>query len=225
LSPALAAEFEARYGIPIVQGYGATEFLGGVSGWADGLFERFGADKHGSVGRPLPGIRLRVVDEETGAEVAVGIVGTLEVDSPNRVKDLPPGWVRTSDLARIDEDGFLWIVGRRDDVVIRGGFKVDLAEVELTLEGHPAVAQACAVGLPDDRLGTVPHAVVVLRPDQDRDLAGGDLVAWARERLSGYAVPASVLVVDELPLNAMMKKDRNGARDLVLASVAEPERS
>ena len=118
IAPELIVEFERRYGIPVLLGYGATEFLHSVTGWTPQLWERFGAAKVGSVGRALPDVQLRVVD------------GVLEVDPPQRAGGLASGWLRTSDRARIDDDGFVWILGRTDDVIVRGGFKVDLGSVE-----------------------------------------------------------------------------------------------
>jgi acyl-CoA synthetase (AMP-forming)/AMP-acid ligase II len=140
-------------------------------------------------------------------------VGVLEIDSPQRVKQLPEGWVRTSDLARIDEDGFLYIVGRADDVIIRGGFKVALTEVEQMLEKHPAVAAAQVIGVEDSRLGSVPQAIIVQRAGHG--IVPGDLLAWLKDRLSPYMVPTRILIVDQLPLNGMMKKDPQRAAQLL----------
>jgi len=107
VAPDVAREFEARYGFPVLLGYGATEFLTSVSGWTEALWDEFGSSKLGSVGRAHRGVRLRVVDPETSAEVAVGEVGVLEVDPPQRAQGLGEGWLRTNDRARIDADGFL----------------------------------------------------------------------------------------------------------------------
>lgn len=206
VDPAVAAEFEARYGIPVLQGYGATEFLGAVTGWTSELSQRFGAAKVGSVGRVLPGVRLRVVDAETGAEVEPGVEGIVEVDPPQRAEGLVAGWLRTSDRGLLDRDGFLWILGRVDEVIIRGGFKVDLGLVESALREHPAVTDACAVGMPDARLGQVPGAVVVLDPGAVA--SADDLLAWLRDRLPPYAVPAVVKVVAAVPSTSTMKRHR-----------------
>ncbi len=162
VAPEVARAFEDRYHIPVLLGYGATEFLNSVTGWTAELWATFGATKLGSVGRPYPGVRLRVIDASTEQEVARGEEGVLEVDPPQRAGHLPEGWLRTSDRARIDEDGFLWILGRTDQVIVRGGFKVNLDQVEAALVEHPAVTAACVVGLPDERLGQVPAAVVTV---------------------------------------------------------------
>jgi aryl-alcohol dehydrogenase-like predicted oxidoreductase/acyl-CoA synthetase (AMP-forming)/AMP-acid ligase II len=211
VDPAITAEFERRYGIPVLVGYGATEFLGSVTGWTEQLWRDFGPAKRGSVGRPLAGVRLRVVDpdaevaeDDDPREVPANTPGLLEVDPAQRAGGLPEGWLRTSDRARIDQDGFVWILGRSDGVIVRGGFKVDLGLVERTLRDHPAVAEVAVVGLPDQRLGQVPGAVVV---DDGRGLAADELTAWLRERLPAYAVPATFEFVDALPRTATMKID------------------
>ena len=202
----LADEFERVYGIPILQGYGATEFLGGVTGWSGDIFAKWGQLKRGSVGRPLPDIKLRVVDRVSRKPLGPDEVGNLEVDSPRRAKGVPAGWVSTNDLTRIDHDGFVWILGRSDDVIIRGGFKVSLPEVEAALLQYPGVLDACVVGLPDDRLGAVPAALVVTNgtglPTED------ELIGSVRDRLPAYMAPALVSWRDEMPLNSMLKKDR-----------------
>jgi acyl-coenzyme A synthetase/AMP-(fatty) acid ligase len=134
-------------------------------------------------------------------------VGNLQVQPRRRAKGVPEGWVSTNDLARIDEDEFLWIHGRSDDVIIRGGFKVSLAEVEAALLEHPRVRDVCVVGLPDERLGEVPAALVVTDGDPDPP-AGSELIDAVRLKLAPYMAPSVVLVQDAMPMNAMLKKDR-----------------
>lgn len=208
LAVATAQAFEARYRVPIMQSYGATEFLGAVTGWTGDLHARFGKHKLGSVGRALPGVSLRVVDTETFAELGPNDVGRLEVRSPRQITEAADGgWVRTTDLARIDVDGFVWIVGRADDVIIRGGFKIDPHEVEATLREHPHVHDACVVPLPDKRLGSVPVAAVVAADGAERELEG-ELIEWVRGRLAPYKAPTQVMLVDAIPLNSMMKTHR-----------------
>ncbi|MFM2069883.1 MAG: hypothetical protein RLZZ623_146 [Actinomycetota bacterium] len=206
--PEVARAFEGRYGFPVLLGYGATEFLNSVTGWSGALWERFGTTKLGSTGRALPGVRLRVVDPVTGQELPTDVVGLLEVDPPQRAGGLPDGWLRTADRARVDEDGFLWILGRTDDVIVRGGFKIDLATIESALREHPAVTDACAVGLVDDRLGAVPVAIVTVN---DR-VEPSDLLLWLRDRLPPYSVPTVVRIVDEIPLTTTFKPHRAEVR-------------
>jgi long-chain acyl-CoA synthetase len=217
LSMELADEFEATYGIPIIQGYGATEFLGAVTGWPGDSFEKWGAMKRGSVGLPIPGVKLRVVDSASGTVLGPNAVGNLEVDSPYRVKGVPAGWAATNDLARVDEDGFVWILGRGDDVIIRGGFKVHLLEVEAALLEHPLVLEACVVGLPDERLGEVPAALVITDASEPPDEA--DLIAAVRRKLAPYMAPVLVSRHGSMPLNSMLKRDRRFIVSLLQAEL------
>lgn len=218
VAPDVAAAFEERYGFPVLLGYGATEFLNSVTGWTGELWERFGRTKLGSVGRALPGVRLRVVDPDRGTELPAGEAGLLEVDPPQRAGHLPAGWLRTADRARLDADGFLWITGRADDVIVRGGFKVDLAQVEAALCEHPAVVAACAVGLSDARLGQVPAAVVRLDPASGQPPGETELVAWLRDRLAPYAVPVTIRAVDAIPQTSTFKPHRAAVIELLARS-------
>jgi acyl-coenzyme A synthetase/AMP-(fatty) acid ligase len=130
--------------------------------------------------------------------------------------------LRTADRARIDHDGFLWILGRADDVIVRGGFKVDLTVVERALHEHPAVTAACVVALPDDRLGHVPAAVVLLDETADStDL--DDLAAWVRDRVPPYAVPVVIRLVSAIPQTSTFKPNRAEIQRL-LGAPPEPSR-
>jgi long-chain acyl-CoA synthetase len=214
VDPEVARAFEARYGIPVLLGYGATEFLNSVTGWTMALWTEFGATKLGSVGRAYPGVRLRVLDPDD-RELPPDESGILEVDPPQRAGHLPSGWLRTSDRARIDHDGFLWILGRTDDVIVRGGFKVDLATVTTTLLAHPSVAAACVVGLPDDRLGTIPAAVVQLVDNVST--SEKVLIDWVREHLPPYSVPVAIRPVPSIPQTSTFKPDRIAIRHMLHA--------
>jgi acyl-coenzyme A synthetase/AMP-(fatty) acid ligase len=209
LAPELAAAFEAKYDIPVLVVYGATEFAGGVAGWTLRDWRQFGATKRGSVGRVNRGVEARVVDEASGEPVPTGAVGLLEVRGPQLA---PPGWLRTTDLARIDDDGFIWIEGRADDVIIRGGFKVATGAVSEVLRRHPAVLDACVIGVPDERLGQVPVGAVELRPDVTVEAEA--LKVWARDQLSPYQVPVRIIVVDALPRTPSMKVSQPEVRRL-----------
>ena len=141
--------------------YAATEFGGAVAGWNLADHAEFWATKRGSVGRAHSGSELRIVDEVDGHVLGADEVGLLEVKA-GQLGD-GSGWMRTTDLARIDADGFLWILGRADQAIIRGGFKVRPDDVRAALEAHPAVRGAAVIGVADARLGAVPVAVVELR--------------------------------------------------------------
>ena len=215
LDLATSDEFEATYGIPILRGYGATEFLGAVASFRLDDYQKVGNEKRGSVGRALPGVSLRVVDPETGETLPSRSEGVLEVLPPRRPGGVSDGWMRTTDLASLDDDGYLWIHGRADDTIIRGGFKVQTGKVAATLCEHPAVLEAAVVGLPHARLGEVPAAAVVLDPTAAAP-ADDDLKAWVRDRLPPYAVPTRVRAVSALPRNGMMKVIPREVRALLL---------
>jgi acyl-CoA synthetase (AMP-forming)/AMP-acid ligase II len=210
LDPDVADAFTARFGVPVLTSYAATEFGGGVAGWNLADHREFGAAKRGSSGRAHPGCALRVVDPETNASLPAGEVGLLEVSAAQLPDD---GWIRTTDLARIDDDGFLWIVGRADQTILRGGFKVQPDVVRSALERHPDVRGAAVFGLDDERLGQVPVAAVELRAASG---AGSvDLFAHLRPLLASYELPARIVIVDELPRTPSAKVDLAAARALV----------
>lgn len=210
LDPDLADAFTGRYGVPVLTSYAATEFGGGVAGWNLADHERYGTAKRGSVGRAHAGCALRVVDETTGAVLGADAVGLLEVRTAQVDADR---WIRTTDLARLDADGFLWIVGRADQTILRGGFKVQPETVRRALARHPDVVDAVVLGVPDERLGAVPVAVVERVPG--RDPAPAALVEWATAALAPYEVPTRVVVVDALPRTASAKVDLPAARALL----------
>lgn len=214
--PELVDRFVATFGIPVLTVYGATEFAGAVAGWTRPLFEKWWTAKWGSVGRAYPGISLRVVDPTTNEPVVSGVAGLLEVRGAQL--DGVGGasgdrWVRTTDIGRLDDDGFLWIEGRSDDTIIRGGFKVSPGKVAATLQRHPAVREAGVTGLPDDRLGTVPVAAVEL-VDGPTPPSEAELLTFVRDHLAPYEVPRTILVVDTLPRTPSMKISQPALRDL-----------
>ncbi|MDB5583594.1 MAG: AMP-dependent synthetase [Bradyrhizobium sp.] len=199
LDRALHERFEAVYGIPILTAFGATEFGGVVANWTLDSYRQWGEAKRGSAGRASANVELRVVDAERHEPVVAGDTGLLEA----KVARMGPGWIRTTDLASIDADGFLFLHGRADGAINRGGFKIVPAMVAAVLQTHPAVAEAAVVGIPDVRLGEVPVAAVELVPGAT--VAPERLRAWVRERLVAYQVPVTVKVVAALPRNASMK--------------------
>ncbi|MBW1686646.1 MAG: long-chain fatty acid--CoA ligase [Deltaproteobacteria bacterium] len=211
LPPETAIAFEEKYGIPVLTLYGATEFAGGVAGWTLGDHQKWAQAKRGSVGRAHPGCELRIVSPEDGGLLAVGETGLLEVRSAQLGAEA--GWVRTTDWAELDADGFLWIRGRADNVIIRGGFKIAPAEVAEVLERHPAVHEASVVGIADERLGALPMAAVELEagvPPVD----GEELRSFARQHLAKYQVPARILIVEALPRTSSLKVSEPAVRAL-----------
>jgi long-chain acyl-CoA synthetase len=202
-----ADAFQQKFGIPVLTSYAATEFGGGVAGWTLRDHQKYWQAKRGSVGRANPGAQLRVVDD-SGNPVAAGQSGLLEV----KPGQLGPSvdWMRTTDVARIDEDGFLWILGRADQAIIRGGFKVMPDDVRAALEGHPAVQGAAVVGRPDDRLGETPVAVVELRDAASAD--ADELLEYLRKRLARYEIPTEIAIVDAIPRTPSGKPDLSAIR-------------
>lgn len=210
LDPDDADAFQKKYGIPVLVSYAATEFGGGVAGWNLPDHQKYWSSKRGSVGRAHAGCELRVVDPDTGAVLAPNSEGLLEISSHQFGDEA--GWVRTTDVARIDEDGFLWIVGRADQAIIRGGFKVHPDEVRAVLERDPRVKGAAVVGRPDARLGAVPVAAVELRAHETATPA--DLAQSASQNLSRYELPQEIRIVDELPRTPSGKVDLMAVRGL-----------
>ena len=193
-------EFEQHFDIPVRLAYGATEFAGSLCAWTPDLIDEFGESKRNSVGRPLPDARVRIVDPDTGAELPVGEQGLLEA----KVAPISPDWIRTTDIASIDADGFVTLHGRADGAINRGGFKILPEIVRRVLISHPAVRDACVVGVADKRLGQVPFAAVEVTPGlpvpSDDELK--DLV---RQALPVYNVPVAFAFVDDLPRNPALK--------------------
>lgn len=211
LDPDLADAFYQRYDIPVLQNYGATEFAGGVAGWTLDDFKAHWGTKRGSVGRLNKGVEAHVVDPETGAELAAGEQGLLELRAPN-VGD-GKTWVRTTDLAIIDADQFLWIKGRHDGAIVRGGFKILPDDVLKAMQSHPAVREAAVVGLPDRRLGEVPVAAWIAKSGADKP-DEASFKAWLKERLMPYQVPVRILEVEDFPRTPSLKPSMPGVKAL-----------
>lgn len=209
LDPRMQVEFERRYGIPILVDYGAAEFIGGIAGWSLEDHRRFGETKRGSVGRLRRDVELRLTSPLTGEDAQEGAVGVVNLRSP-RFGD---GWHRTSDLARIDGDGFLFLEGRVDDAINRGGFKIMPEEVVKALLQFPGVREAVVVGLPDARLGEVPVAAVQLATDKVPP-EPSILEHHLRQHLAPYMIPVAFQFPAELPRTASMKIDRPAVRAL-----------
>ena len=205
LDPTVHRAFEQRYGVPILLSYGATEFGGPVTAMTPELHAEWGRKKFGSVGRALPGAQLRVIDTDSGEVLPPGCEGLLEVTTPR----MGPTWIRTSDIALIDEDGFLFHRGRADGAIMRGGFKLLPETIERALLQHPAVSAAAVIGLNDARLGQVPAAVVQFKPG----IAAPDvttLAAHLRDSIFATHIPAHWRFVEELPRTPTLKVDRRG---------------
>ncbi|HSL57697.1 MAG TPA: AMP-binding protein [Acidimicrobiales bacterium] len=198
----IAERIEERFGVRISEGYGLTETSPVVTTSA-------GTDSpFGSIGRPLPGVEVRLIDDD-GHDVLVGDDGEIWVRGPHVftgywddpvATDLaltPDGWLRTGDMAVIDDVGHLFIVDRAKDLIIVSGFNVYPAEVEAALSTHPAVAEAAVVGVPHPHTGEAIRAYVVIEPGAQIDEE--ELIAHVATRLARYKCPNSVEVVPEIP--------------------------
>lgn len=215
LDPAVHRAFEDRYGIPIMLSYGATEFAGAAAMMTPELHAQWGATKFGSVGRPLPGISVRVIDPATGGVLPFGAEGLLEVV----VSRLGPDWIRTSDIGIVDGDGFIFLRGRADGAIMRGGFKILPETIERALLQHDSVAAAAVVGIPDRRLGEVPVAAVQLRAAAQTPSAS-ELEQHLRCHVLATHLPVDWRFVADLPKNASFKVDRAAVKNMFIADKA-----
>lgn len=197
LDDATREKFESIYGIPIMAVYGATEYGGVIAGWSIEDWHRYGATRGKSAGRLDPDIaQARTVDPDTGEVLPDGQEGVLEVRVPRIGHS---NWIRTTDIASIDELGFLFIHGRTDDAINRGGFKVLPAVVEAALREHDLGprGQGHRESRRPPRAGAV--AAVELVKDAAEPLSGEDLRRWLRGKLVAYQIPAEIRVLDALP--------------------------
>ncbi|MCW7538363.1 malonyl-CoA synthase [Aquabacterium sp. A7-Y] len=208
--------FRARTGHTILERYGMSETVMLTS---NPCRSEDGERRGGTVGRPLPGVQLRVVEAGSGRLCAPGEIGAIEVRGPNVFAGywrLPEktaeefsadGWFRTGDVGRFDDAGYLSIVGRSKDLVISGGYNVYPAEVEAYLNEIDGVAESAVIGVPHPDFGEAVVAVVVPRPGAS--LHEADLVGALKERIAAFKVPKRVMFCAELPRNTMGKVQKN----------------
>lgn len=201
LDPDIKAEFEQRYGIPVLMSYGATEFGGPVTRMTLEMHAAIGKSKPGTVGQPIEGMVIRIVDPDSGEPLPTGSEGVVEVISCR----IGPDWIHTSDLGVLDEDGYLYLRGRSDGAIIRGGFKLVPEVIESALMHNSAVAGAAVVGVNDARLGQVPGAAVVLKRDHVQTLE--ELEKDLRRHVPATHIPVYWRIVDALPKTPSYKID------------------
>ncbi|PKP72555.1 MAG: long-chain fatty acid--CoA ligase, partial [Alphaproteobacteria bacterium HGW-Alphaproteobacteria-6] len=214
LPPELVDAFLDKYGIPICSNYGATEFAGAIAGWTIDDFRAHWAEKRGAAGRVHGDVEARIVDPDSGAILPPGEEGLLEIKGRQLGNDLQ--WLRTTDRAVLDADRFLFIRGRADNAIIRGGFKVHPDDIVRVLSDHPAVREAAVVGVPDARLGAVPAAAII--PKDGVAVPSADAIrAWLRERLIAYQVPVHIRIVRDFPRTLSMKPSTPGLEALFAA--------
>jgi acyl-CoA synthetase (AMP-forming)/AMP-acid ligase II len=225
-APELVKRIFPEFGALPGSGWGMTETMATVT-------QHMGEDylnRPTSAGPPVPVAELKIMDVDGAAELPVGEVGELWAKGPMIVKGywnkpeatadcFRDGWVRTGDLARLDEEGFLFIVDRAKDMIIRGGENIYSSEVEDVLYAHPAVTDAALIGIPHKQLGEEPAAVVHLAPGMAASEA--ELQAWVRERLAGFKVPVAIrFVTSTLPRNANGKILKTELRGLFVDEAA-----
>jgi long-chain acyl-CoA synthetase len=194
--------FEAAFGCKILEGYGLSE-SSPVASFNHPDRER----KAGSIGTPIEGVEMKVVDD-AGHDLANGEVGEIVIRGHNVMKGywnrpdataetLRDGWLHTGDMARVDEDGFFFIVDRKKDIIIRGGFNVYPREVEEVLYEHPSVREAAVIGIPHDQYGEEVAAAVVLK--DGAETSPEDLREFVKRQVAAYKYPRHIWLVDGLP--------------------------
>ena len=218
LSPAVLSEWERR--VPssmVLEGYGLTESSALVSA------STRKARRIGAVGKPVVNVEVKILDPQLN-ELPAGEDGEICVSgatvmagywhSPEQTSStVYDGWLHTGDVGHLDDEGFLFVVDRMKDLIIRGGFNVYPRDVEDALLTHPQVTQAAVVGQPDELHGEEIVAVVALTPDAT--VTGPELVDYAREKLGRYKYPRAIRVVDAVPLTSVGKTDRKAVRRLI----------
>jgi long-chain acyl-CoA synthetase len=199
----LMRAFEEKFDCIILEGYGLSETSPVAS------FNHPGRErKPGSIGQPIEGVEMQVWDDD-GNEVAQGEVGEIVIrghnimkgywnrDDANKEAISEDGWFRTGDMAKVDEDGYFFIVDRKKELIIRGGYNVYPREVEEALYEHPAVQEAAVIGVPDDKMGEEVGAAVVLK--QGEDVSADELRSFVKDEVASYKYPRKIWFVDELP--------------------------
>lgn len=206
-------EFERRFGVTILEGYGLSETSPVAS------FSKYGEPvRVGSIGLPIPGVEMRLIDPASTPgdfrDAPEGEIGEIAIKGHNIMKGyygrpdataevITDGWFRSGDLARVDEDGWYYIVDRSKDMIIRGGFNVYPREIEEVLMTHPAVSLAAVIGVPHESHGEEIKAVVIKAPGAE--VTEDELVAWGKEQMAAYKYPRIVQFVDALPMTSTGK--------------------
>jgi acyl-CoA synthetase (AMP-forming)/AMP-acid ligase II len=226
LPQALRERFEARFGVPVLQAYGQTEAFGAVTiGSVKDVLS--GRRRPGSVGRALPGVTLRVVAGD-GTDVVPGAEGEVWVRTAASTsgylgEEASPvdleGWLRTGDLGRQDGEGYLYITGRKKNVMICGGFNIVPEELEAALMADPEVRDVAVVPVPDDRLGEIPVALV---EGVEAGADGAAILGRVRDRVTPYKRPRRLFVVTALPRVPAGKVDRMAATRLAMSLCDDP---
>ncbi len=213
----LKKKFEEGSGSVLIEGYGLTEAV-----TAKTANPYRGEKKQLSVGLPWPDVEMKIVDPDSGRTLPVGADGELLLKSPDLMTGywnadaataevLKDGWLHTGDIAHFDDDGYLYIVDRKKDLIICGGHNVYPTEIEELLAKLPEIKLSCVVGIPDDYMGEAPKAIIVLQPGAE--LGADEIRTYLEERLVKYKVPRSYEFRNELPLSPIGKVLRKQLRE------------
>jgi long-chain acyl-CoA synthetase len=223
LAPEVQDRFQVLTGGTLVQAYGLTETSPAAS------MEPLSHPRAHSIGVPLPDTDMKIVDVDTGQqELPTGEVGEIIIKGPQVMKgywnmptetanalcvgpDGQPGWFHSADIGYMDEDGYFHIVDRKKDMLIVGGYNVYPTEIEAVLFEHPKIKEAAAIGMPDERLGEVTRAYVVLK--QGETATEEEIIAFCKERMASYKAPRSVTFRDDLPKSMIGKVLRRELRE------------
>ncbi len=226
ISPETIRRFEEKFGISVIEGYGLTE--GTVASTMNPVGER----KIGSVGKPLPGQEIRIVDDR-GAEIPAGRSGEIVIrgenvmagyyQNPEATKEvLKDGWLHTGDIGYKDVEGYIFIVDRKKDMLIRGGENIYPKEIEHILYEHSKVVEAAVVGIPDEVMGEEVVAFLTLKPGAAA--GANEIQDYLRTRLAEFKVPRHIAFIDEMPRNPvgkiLKKVLRERAKSLVPSAAA-----
>jgi long-chain acyl-CoA synthetase len=209
-----------------VTGFDVTELYGQTEAASTFTNPPFGPKRPGSFGKPVVQTEGRVVDAD-GKEVADDVVGELQTKSPSLMQGywndpeatsaaIHDGWFDSGDLVRRDRDGYYWFVGRKKEIIIRGGSNISPMEVERVIDSHPAVHLCCVVGKSDTHFGQIVEAYVEFRGDMPNKPTADELKSFVAERIAAYKVPEHFHIVEHLPLNCTGKVDRHQLHETVL---------
>lgn len=204
----LRTKFQKKFNVEVRDAYGLSEASPGVA-----TQRRDMPIKEGSVGVPLPGVQIKIVDDD-GKELPTGEVGELIVKgdnvtpgyykNPKATKEaLKNGWLHTGDIAKVDEDGYLYIVDRKKDLIIRGGFNIYPRDLEELIVKHEAVSEVAVIGVPSERMGEEVVACVVKKAGYD--VTESQLIEYCQQHLAKYKTPKQIIFFDELPRNGVGK--------------------
>jgi long-chain acyl-CoA synthetase len=213
-------EVEKRFDCPLLELWGMTELAGAAT-----TNPFYGENRHGSIGLPFPGTQARIADvEDVTKSLPPGEVGELMIKGPlvmlgyygnakaTKESIEPDGWMHTGDVGKMDEDGYLYIVDRRKDMILTGGFNIYPAELERVIAAHPAVAMVAVGSQPDATKGEIAKAYIVLRNDEKVDADA--IISHCREHMAAYKVPRRVQFVDDLPKTSSGKVMRRKLKSL-----------